>query len=210
MGSSDNEGRTTLHAPNPLKTRSWPLLSLKVAALLPSTKLAVVERLAASAGTLCASAIELHFPDVAAHHSLFAFLTRHQRHTHAQWNLFFYDATCTLAAATAMLHVRLCDRPNDGTHSRIVLTLKHRPQLGTDVSRVEEPLELALALANAHQRSQSPAFSGTCLVLALPVTAASPHCPREEKRRKKMLARIILGGAVRNHLTPSLAPLLLC
>jgi len=97
--------------------------------------------------------IKLRLPDAAAHRRLSAHLAPRLRRTHAQRNLFFDAAACTLAAASAALRVRLYDeRPDDRFPSRAVLALKRRPRIDAGVSRVEEveePLDPALALACA-------------------------------------------------------------
>ncbi|CAD6246168.1 unnamed protein product [Miscanthus lutarioriparius] len=97
--------------------------------------------------------IKLRLPDAAAHRRLSAHLAPRLRRTHAQRNLFFDAAACSLAAASAALRVRLYDeRPDDRFPSRAVLALKRRPRIDAGVSRVEEveePIDPALALACA-------------------------------------------------------------
>ncbi|XP_066353118.1 triphosphate tunnel metalloenzyme 3-like [Miscanthus floridulus] len=90
--------------------------------------------------------IKLRLPDAAAHRRLSAHLAPRLLRTYAQRNLFFDDAARTLAAAAA-LRVRLYD--DRGAPARAVLALKRRPLIDAGVSRVEEPLDPALALACA-------------------------------------------------------------
>ncbi|OEL12754.1 hypothetical protein BAE44_0026227 [Dichanthelium oligosanthes] len=88
--------------------------------------------------------IKLRLPDAAAHRRLPSYLAPRLRRTHAQRNLFLDAAARPLAA----LRVRLYG-PDDRAPSRAVLALKRRLSIHAGVSRVEEPLDPALALACA-------------------------------------------------------------
>ncbi|KAE8783799.1 triphosphate tunel metalloenzyme 3-like [Hordeum vulgare] len=81
--------------------------------------------------------VKLRLRDAAAHRRLYAYLAPRLVRTDAQLNAFFDAPAQPLAAATAVLRVRLYG-PDDRAPSRAVLALKRRARIDAGVSRVEE------------------------------------------------------------------------